>query len=230
MARFNSVTLLGRVVKMEPKMVGKDKTDGKNRAVVMNFQIQCFDKDDNRYYRLPVAYWGIDEVDQCEDHMNVGDLVLVQGELRYKFIKSKVKDEKTGKTIEKVDRIYTTVKASTVEFLSKKLKNTKHIKDDKLNHSINEVKLIGNLVEHPTHSDKGFVVAIDRLYPTKEVKGDNNEKTDFVTLIVDEKEKMSKKLKKGSVVIVDGKLMTRKKIKDKVIPTIVVDVKNIVGR
>lgn len=218
MARFNNAVLIGKVVNevLEPKIIGKDQTDGKKPNAVLNFLIEYFDTDDKRTYKLPVAVWGVDEVMQCKNYLNKGDLVLVQGEVRYKFIKDPITKE--------IVKIYTTVKASTVEFLSKKLKN------QALEYAVNEVKLIGNLVGDACDKEEGFVVAVDRLYPTKEATLANEDSTDFITLVVRDKKKIKGNLKKGSVVIVDGKLMTRRRHKELIMPTIVVDVKEMVGR
>lgn len=244
MARGNLVTLLAEVVNInyDLKVVSlAEKGKAKNNAVekdlenkeneekmtntmVLNFLVKCFDEDDQRYYTLPVAVWGKKEVKQCQEFLNNGDLVYIQGELRYKFI--------YNKTNKKFERVYTTVKADTVEFLTKKLKNTKNIESKKLEHYINDVKLIGNLVEDPTDTKKGFVVAVDRKYPTKDVKTPNHKLTDYVTLVLDGDAKVKGNLKKGSVVVVNGKLMTRRieELEQEATPRIVVGVKEIVGR
>ena len=233
MARFNSVTLLGRVYNMVAKPVGKDKTDGVEGSFVLNFLLECYSEEDKRSYRIPVAVWGEREVTQCLEHLNEGDLALVQGEVRYKFIRVDEKDElgnvrlhpKTKRPIQKVERVYTAVKASTVEFLSKKMK-----KEELFYHSINEIRLIGNLVDEPKKGEEGFVIAVDRLYPTKQTKSPNHQLTDYVTLLVSEESVIRGNLKKGSVAIIDGKLMTRRMQGNMATPTIVVDVKRMVGR
>ncbi|QST02993.1 single-stranded DNA-binding protein (plasmid) [Pontibacillus sp. ALD_SL1] len=228
MARFNSATLLGKVVneKLEPKIIGKHQTDGIKPNAVLNFLIEYFDEEDKRTYRLPVAVWGVDEVEQCEEHMKKGDLVLVQGEVRYKHIPlrdeyGKIQRDENDEII--MEKIFTTLKTNTIEFVSKKLKN------EALQYGINDVKLIGNLVSEPTDSEEGFVVAVDRLYPTKEVKPNEN-LADFITLVATDKAKIQGGLKKGSTVIVDGKMMTRKRRKDIVTPNIVIGIKEMVGR
>lgn len=217
MATLNLVSLTGNVVsrELESRLINKDKTDGKKSIPVLNFLIRCYDKEDGRHYTLPVAVWGKELVDQCMTHLKYGDLVYVGGVLRYKHVK-----DENGK----IKEVYTSVKASTVEFISKKLKN------EKLDYSMNEVKLIGNLVHNPVVGERGFVVAVDRLYPTKNITVSNDKLTDYVTLFVSDESKIKGNLKKGSVVIIDGKLMTRKKQEDKSIPRIVVGVNEIVGR
>lgn len=217
MARLNLVSLMGELVSdhLETRMIQKEKTDGKRNIPVLNFLIRCYDKEDQRPYTLPVAVWGKERIDQCLSHLKKGDLVYVQGELRYKHVRNE-----EGK----IERVYTTVKAESVEFLSKKLN------DQKLDYSMNEVKLIGNLVHNPVVAEDGFVVAIDRLYPTKDVTVPNDKLTDYVTLYVSGEEKIVGNLKKGSVVIIDGKLMTRRRQEDQSVPRIVVGVNEIVGR
>jgi single-stranded DNA-binding protein len=275
MARLNMVNLIGTVVndQLDPRTIGSEKTDGENKMEVLNFLIRTFDEEYQRYFTLPVAVWGEDLVGDCLEFIKKGDLVYVQGELRYKFIYNKQKKMH--------EKIYTTVKAATVEFISKKLK------DQPLNYSMNEVKLIGNLVEDPitensikeyprevsvieenrsyleaagldvqmlidkqvktvneeqakilesikgfslSTPETGFVIAVDRLYPSKDLKIPNHKLTDYVTLVVNDKSKIKGDLKKGSVAIVDGKLMTRKRNEKIVEPRIVVDVKEMVGR
>jgi len=222
MARVNFVQLMGRNVSEEfqIRMIDEEKTDGKNPNLVLNFLLECYDEEEGKSYRLPVAVWGKDLVIQCQNHMKKNDLVYVQGELRYKFIYNKEKKQ--------MEKVYTSVKATTVEFISKKMK------DQDLNHTINEVKLIGNLVEDLVETEDGFVVAVDRLYPSKDLKVPNYKLTDYVTVLIKDKTQIKGNLKKGSVAIIDGKLMTRK-VKDvsetgKVSPRVVVGAKQIVGR
>lgn len=218
MARLNSVSLIGTVVNenLDPRTVDSEKTDGKQSMAVLNFLVRCFDETLGRYNTLPVAVWGEREILDCMNHLNKGDMVYVQGELRYKFI--------YNTETKKHERIYTTVKASTVEFISKKLKG------ESLAYSMNEVKLIGNLVQDPTETEDGFVIAVDRLYPSKEVKVPNYKLTDYVTLVMKDKKQVMGNLKKGSVAIVSGKLMSRKLDEDVVKPRIVVEVDRIVGK
>lgn len=232
MARFNSATLLGRVYNKAAKPVGKDKTDGIEGSFVLNFQLECYCEEDKRSYRIPIAVWGEREVTQCLEYLNEGDLALVQGEIRYKFIRVDETDaegnilynSRTNRPLQKVERVYTAVKATTVEFLSKKMK-----KEEMFYHSINEIRLIGNLVDDPKKGEEGFVIAVDRLYPTKQTKSPNHRLTDYVTLLVSDTSEIKGQLKKGSVAIIDGKLMTRKR-GNMAIPTVVVDVKRMVGR
>lgn len=217
MARLNDVMLIGKKVDdgMEPKIVGKSQTDGENANIVLNFLMKTYDEKIKRFVTLPVAVWGEEMVEQCITHLQKDDLICVKGELRYKFIynhKSK-----------QMERIYTTVKASTVEFLSKKMKT------QELHYYVNKVSLVGNLVDEPVQTENGFVVAVDRLYPTKDVTAPNSELTDFVTLVIDDDSVLKGNLKKGSPVIIDGKLMTRRKRMDIIEPRIVVSVDKIVG-
>lgn len=212
MARLNQVTLMGKVVseEIEPKIIEKTKTNGEEASVLLNFKIQCWDQEDGRYYTLPVAVWGLDMVDQCEKHIKYGDVICVIGELRYKFIKD-------GKG--KNQKIYTAVKAESVEFISKKVKN------EPFYHPINQIRLIGNLVHDPIQSDEGFVIAVDRLAPSKE-----KSEPDYVTLVLKDKSLIRGELKKGSMAIIDGKVMTVRKKEGVVHPRIVVGVKEMVGR
>lgn len=221
MARLNLIKLIGTVEyegELDPREISADKTDGKNKMEVLNFFVKCFDEEDKRFYTLPVAVWGEKQVEECLRFMKKGDLVYVQGELRYKYIQNKETKE--------IDRVYTTVKASTIEFISKKLK------DEKLQFSMNDVTLIGNLVNDAKIGDESesFVMAVDRLYPSKDLKVPNHKLTDYVHLVIRDSEKLKNELSKGSTVIVNGKLMTRKKTEKYGIPRVVVDVKDIVGR
>lgn len=222
MARINVVQLMGRNVSKEfqIRMIAEGDSEGQKANLVLNFVLECYDEEERKKYRLPVSVWGKELVMQCQHHMKENDLVYVQGELRYKFVYNKEKRE--------MEKVYTSVKATTVEFVSKKMKN------QELDHSINEVKLIGNLVEDPIYTDEGFVIAVDRLYPSKDLKVPNYKLTDYVTVVVKDKSVIKGDLKKGSMAIIDGKLMTRKihDIPDngKVNPRIVVGAKRIVGR
>ena len=190
MARLNQVTLMGRVVseEIEPKIIEKEKTNGEEASVLLNFKIQCWDEEDSRHYTLPVAVWGLDMVDQCEKFLKYGDVICVVGELRYKFIK-----DRNGKN----KKIYTAIKAENIEFISKKVKN------EPFYYPINQIRLIGNLVHDPIESEDGFVIAVDRLAPAK----DKNE-PDYVTLIVKDKNAIKGNLKKGSMAIIDCKIIT----------------------
>lgn len=212
MARINQVTLMGRVVseELEPKIIEKEKTNGTDANVLLNFKIQCWDEEDHRHYTLPVAVWGLDMVEQCEKYLKNGDIISVAGEIRYKFIKGQ------GNVTKK---IYTAIKADKVEFISKKIKN------EPFYHTMNEILLLGNLVQDPVESEEGFVVAVDRLAPSKE-KVD----PDYVTLVVKDKDIIKGNLKKGSMVVVKGKVMTVKKKEGVVHPRIVVGVQTMVGR
>lgn len=227
MARVNSVTIIGTVVtdlqEVDPRTingleseVGMLEKDNKKRQV-LNFYVRCFDEEDQRPYTLPVAVWDEELSKQCLMHVNKDDLIYIQGELRYKFI--------YNKDTRKREKIYTTIKASTIEFISKKMKGKR------IPYSKNEVQLIGNLVNDPNETEEGFVIAVDRLHPAKEVEVKDDKRADYVTLVVRDKSVFKSKLKKGSVAIVSGKLMTRKKNEDNLVkPRIVVDVKEIAGR
>lgn len=224
MARVNLVNLIGTVVtdlqEVDPRTIDgfENEAEKSSKRYVLNFYVKCYDEDDKRPYTLPVAIWDESLITQCLMHVNKGDLIYIQGELRYKFI--------NNPQTRKREKIYTTVKAATVEFISKKMKGKS------IPYSENNVHLIGNLVNDPTESEDGFVIAVDRLYPTNSVDDISNDKlTDYVTLVVRDKAAFKSKLKKGSVAIVSGKLMTRKKSEDNIIkPRIVVDVKTIAGR
>lgn len=217
MARLNSVDLIGTIVNKEfkPNFIMAEKTDGKTNMPVLNFLLRCFDEEKGRHFTYPIAVWGEEMIMDCMDHLKQGDMVYVQGELRYKF--------HYNKESHKREKTFTTVKAATVEFLSKKLK------DVPLDYSMNEVKLIGNLVDEPVETEDGFVIAVDRLYPSKDLKVPNYKLTDYVTLVMTDKSIMKTKLHKSSVAIVEGKLMTRKKGDDESKPRVVVEVRNIVG-
>lgn len=226
MARVNSVTIIGTVVtdlqEVDPRTIHGLENDVRDlgndsKHQVLNFHVRCFDEEDQRPYTLPVAVWDENLTMQCLMHVNKDDLVYIQGELRYKFVYNKETRQR--------EKIYTTVKATTVEFLSKKMKGKR------IPYSKNEVQLIGNLVNDPNETEDGFVLAVDRLYPSKDMKVSNDKLTDYVTLVVRDKAAFKSKLKKGSVAIVSGKLMTRKKTEDNTVkPRIVVDVKEIAGR
>jgi single-stranded DNA-binding protein len=222
--KFNQVQLLGRVVdeELEPRIIGKEKTDGERPAAVLNFRVEYFDKEDDCFYRLPIAVWGTKDVNDCLEHLEKGSLVFVQGELRYKYI-----FEKNEVGERKLIKVYTNVKASRIEFMGEKIKSPIFKK------SINEVRLFGNLRDDPVETEEGFVVAVDRMLPSKENIRSADYSTDYVHLVIKNKELIQrddfKELKKGSAVIIDGKLMTRKINEEIVRPTIVVSVKDIVG-
>lgn len=217
MARLNDVFLIGNVVnaELEPKIVGKDKTDGEKANVVLNFLMKTWDEELQRYINVTVAVWGEEMVEQCLTNLKKDDLVCVKGELRYKSIYNR-KSEKT-------EKIYTNVKVSSIEFLTKKMKT------QQLDCYENIVRLVGNLVDDPIKTEEGFLVAVDRLYPTKEVSAPNSELTDFVTLVLSEDSVLKGEITKGKSVYIDGKLMTRKKRLDIIEPRIVVKVKKMVG-
>jgi len=217
MARLNDVVLIGKKVdgEMEPKIVSKRFTDGETANVVLNFLMKTYDEEAQRFITLPIAVWGEGLVEQCLLHLKQNDLICVKGELRYKFI--------YNRDTKQTERIFTTVKANNVEFLSKKMKT------QNLHYYVNKVRLVGNLVDEPIQTEDGFVLAVDRTYPTKEASAPNSELTDFVTLILDEKSVLRGSLTKGSPVIIDGKLMTRKKRMDIIEPRIVVSVQEMVG-
>lgn len=227
MARMNRTIIIGRVSEdkaLESRVINKEKTDGENSIPVLNLLLETRTKGKNgvRDVRIPVAVWGKKMVRQCSQFLKPGDLVLVEGEYRYKAVK-----DEDGKIVQN----YQTVKASNIEFLSKKLKESD---THKLNYSKNEIHLIGNLVHDPRISKDadyhGFVMAVDRLYPTKEVDGIENDKlTDYVTLVVQDKSKIKSNLKKGSVAIVSGELMTRRVLNRDTMPRIVVNVDEIIG-
>jgi single-stranded DNA-binding protein len=220
MARANLVVLTGIVAseEMDSRMIDASKTDGTTDIPVLNFLVKCFDQVDKRFYTLPVAAWGTDLVSDCMNYMKKGDLVYIEGELRYKHIKNPITRE--------TEKIYTTVKARTVEFISKKLKDEAL----ELQSHDNTVRLIGNLVHDPNDDAEGFVLAVDRLYPPKDMKISNDKLTDYVTLVVRDKELFNTNLKKGSAVIVSGKLLTKKRDENAAKPRVVVDVCKIVGR
>jgi len=218
MARLNDVMMAGKVIseELEPKLVSKNETGGESAQVVLNFKMRTYDKIAQRYITLPVAVWGEELVEQCITELEKGDSICVKGELRFKFIRNK----QTGKT----ERIYINVKASCIEFLSKKMK-TKDVPFYK-----NSVQLIGNLVSDVKQGDEGFVVAVDRLYPTRETTAPNSELTDFITVVANEGSVLNGALTQGSNVIIEGRLMTRKKRMDDLLePRIVVAVDNYIG-
>lgn len=200
---------------MEPKIVNKRFTDGETANVVLNFRMKTYDEETQRFITLPIAVWGEALVEQCLLHLKKNDLICVKGELRYKFIYNRLTKQ--------TERIYTTVKATNIEFLSKKMKS------QNLHYYVNKIRLVGNLVEEPIKTENGFTLAVDRTYPTKDISAPNSELTDFVTLVIDEKSVLRGSLTKGSPVIIDGKLMTRKKRMDMIEPRIVVSVKEMVG-
>lgn len=217
MARLNDVLLIGKTLseELEAKFVRKEQTDGEAGNVVLNFLMKTYDEESGRFITLPVAVWGEELVDQCLTYLKKDDLICVRGEIRYKFI--------YNHESKSTERIYTTVKASNVEFLSKKMKTKE------LHYYKNEVRLLGNLVDEPIETEDGFVVAIDRLYPTKEVTTHNANLTDYVTLVLDKNSVLRGNLAKGSSVIIEGRLMTRKKRMDIIEPRIVVTVNEMVG-
>lgn len=233
MARLNLVTLVGTVVEESLEVQGiliDQASHGLNQTdvsdlKVLNFSIKC--KTKNTYQTIPVAVWDTMLIQQCMRYLNKGEMVYVQGELRYKYV--------FNKETRQFDKIYTNVKAGTVEFISKKLKSKSHEHESNLmptiNYELNEVKLIGNLVEDPK-LEESFVLAVDRLGFQKE--GDKRQKdyqfTDYVHLMVKDPAILRQKLTKSAMVIVDGSLMTQPKKEDQVTPRIVVDVKAIVGR
>jgi len=222
MARINEVSLIGTVVntELDPKTVSPEKTDGQNNMEVLNFLVRCYNEYTGRVDTLPVAVWGENLVRECLMFMKKDDLVYINGELRYKTI--------WNHELKRPERIYTTVKASTVEFLSKKLKDQK-LYDDKF--GVNDVKLAGNLVEDPRWDGEGFILAVDRLHPSKDLKVPNHKLTDYVTIVVKDESCIRGPLKKGSVAIVEGSLMSRKRDDERIgFPRIVVDAKKIVGR
>lgn len=218
MARLNDVLIVGKVIndELEPKLVSKSESGGESNQVVLNFKMRMFDEEAQRFITLPVAVWGEELVEQCVLHLEKDDSILVKGELRFKYIVNK----QTGKT----ERLYINVKTSNIEFLSKKMK-TKDVPFYK-----NSVQLIGNLVNDAKQGDDGFVVAVDRLYPTKEATAPNSELTDFITVVANEKSVLNGALTQGSNVIIEGRLMTRKKRMDGILePRIVVAVDNYIG-
>jgi single-stranded DNA-binding protein len=222
MARINEVSLIGEVLNSElvPTIVTADKTDGQNHMEVLNFKIRCYNKDTRRYDIIPVAVWGEQKVRECMLYMKKGDVVYVFGELRYKSINWNHK-------LKTPERVIGTVKATTVEFLSKKLKD-KHLSDP--TYSINSVRLSGNLASDPIEGDGGFIIAIDRLYPSKDLQVPNHKLTDYVTVIVPDLSCVIGPLKKGSMAIIEGSLMTRR-MNDEAItfPSTVVDARLVVG-
>lgn len=229
MGRLNKIEVMGKIKKIKkPTVLGKEEMRSSNNdeqsEIVLNLIVQCYDEETKKYYNLPVAVWGEKAIqltrEFAKNRLSVGDLIYVNGELRYSYIYNK--DEKGKVMLDSPKLIYITIKANTVEFVSREMKKTT------LNTSINEVRLFGNLVEDPVETEEGFVVAVDRLY-SKEMKLPNYKTTDYITLVMDKKEKMKGNLKKGDFVIVDGKLLTRKQEGEQVRPTIVVGVNKIVG-
>lgn len=214
MARINQVVLMGTVTnnEFEPRLIEENG----ERNMVLNLKLQYWNNSDKRYYNLPIAVWGSDMVKQCIAHLKKGHLIYVYGELRYKFIR----DPNTSE----IKRIYTTVKAASLEFFTKKAG------DETFFHQINEVRLAGNLVEDPVETEDGFILAVDRLYPTKDIKTPNHKLTDYITICCDDKNKIRGNLRKGSMAIIDGELMTKKRVEGVVQPRVVVRVKEMVGR
>lgn len=232
MARVNFVQLIGKV---KFPLVKDEKTgeitENKERALkiriidtgneqdnyVLNLILRYFDQEENKFHNIPVTVWGRELSQQCFKHLKEDDFIYVQGELRYKY--------HFNKETRKREKVFTNVKASTIEFLSKK------IKDQPLDYYMNEVKLVGNVVEMPTKETDGFVVAVDRLHPSKDLEVPNYKLTDYVHVMMKDKNKMKGKIQKGSTVIIDGSLMTNKMTNDGTFsPRIVVGAKEIVGR
>lgn len=200
MARLNHVQLIGKIESKSE--IRKIKADNEIEVPILNFVVSCEDLEDKRKYKIPIALWN-EEAYQMEQWIRTGDYVYINGEMRYKFIKNG----------NKIEKIYTNVKANTIELITKQIKNPFHTP-----HYVNEVKLMGNIV----NGDKNnFIIAVDRL---------PKETPDFITITNEKGNAIKGNFKKGSFVILDGKIATRKK--ENVIknlpysPTIIVTLKD----
>lgn len=226
---MNDVYLLGQKLEgeLEPKIVTRRNRFGEvENDIVLNFLIQTFNEKLDRSYNLPIAIWGEQMVEQCLEHLKSNDFVSVKGEIRNKTHYNHEKQE--------IERIFTAVKTSNIEFLSKKFGT----QDPDLFEDMyeNKVRLCGNLTDDIIETEEGYriaQVAIDRLYPTKEViksKTPNSELTDFITVMLDSETKLKGEFKQGAVVYLRGSLVTRKRRFGIVEPRIVVKADKMVGK
>lgn len=224
MIRINKVILMGINT---TDFVGREPVKEQNQNIqlqngktlsnfVLNFRLACYDAVDKRSYQLPVCVWDEELIDTCERKMKEGMLIYVEGSLRYKYLI----DELT----EKVIKIYTTVKAEKMEFI-----DIEGLPKHKVP-CTNSIRLIGKLADTTKLSESGdenlFSVQVERNIP-KQVLSDVDEGHDMIPLLVKDKKAFTGSMKKGSLVVVDGRIMTRKKTENMSDPRIVVNVNSI---
>lgn len=224
MERINKVILMGinmtEDVGREPVKQHKQNIqlqNGKSLSnFVLNFRLACYDTTDKRTYQLPVCVWDEELIETCERKMKEGMLVHVEGSLRYRYVVDELTDE--------VILIFTTIKAEKMEFF-----DVKGMPKYKVPTS-NFIRLVGKLTESTKLSEEGeekiFNLQVERNIP-KQILSSVEEGHDDIPLIVRSKKAFAGSMKKGSLVLVDGKIITRKKTEDFSNPRIVVDVNSI---
>lgn len=230
MARLNQVELMGTVKNIKLLVLGKDKTNMDEAQIVLNFVLRYYNQELERYINLPISVWEEKVRMQCVNHLKEGDVVFIKGEIRNKYVYDTDTEGSENKKEKKLVKIYTSVKASEIEFISKKIHDTKiEISAESFRQKgKNRVLLMGNVVSETIDGKEEIVVAVDRLNSIKNAKLSNHLTTDFITMLLDKETKITGKMQKGSVVMIEGELLTRKREEGKVIPTIVVGAKDII--